>query len=245
MADGVKIEMRGLAHGAFVIPPLTEGLKAWHWTRDSAAAAAYNWAKGGLPAEIIGSPDFSEPGCMGIETNVNHMRLSVAEGAAFTWMITFKNDDDLTSSGTTQPMLMSTYNGASGTAMWISSHATNPLPEARGRAIVYSNTAQVLAVNITDIGPVRIMILRCAGAAMGSAISIRELIEAVTNSNTLSAARSPSGRLIDVGGYYSSAFEGTSLVYQVGVWDGVAATDQQAVGLAAFVINDLTLEGVI
>ena len=243
MPDGVKIEMRGLANGSFVIPPVTNGLKAWHWTRDSAAAAAYNWAKGGLPAEIIGSPGFSEPGCMEIDTNVNFLRLAAAEGAAFTWMVTFKNNDDLTSSASTQPMLMSTYNGSSGVALWISNHASASLPQARGRAIIYSNTGQVLAVNMADIGPVRVLILRCAGTASGSAISIRELIEAVPNASTLSATRTASGRQIEVGGYYTSTFQGTSLIYQLGVWDQ-AVTDSETADLLAFMVNDLNLSGI-
>ena len=241
--DGMNIALTGLIPGAREIyAPRMDALQAWHYTRGSAEEAAHNWAPKGPRAQIIGSPDFSDPGFMEIDTNVDFMRLGVADTTpGLTWMATFKNSDTLASAAN-QPVFMSTYTGVAGAMMWISGMAdmgADPLPEARLRAQVVSSAVQALAVNVLNVGEMRIGMLRVWGAEAGDAMAVKELIEGVNFPTTLLDTRQPSGRLIEVGGYVTGAFAGKGKLGQIGAW-GAPLTDPEAVWAMSIVQTDMS-----
>ncbi|TFW14341.1 hypothetical protein EGY25_03855 [Brevundimonas intermedia] len=235
MADGIDFKINGLLKDAReVAAPVSEGLLAWHYTRGSVAEAVINFAPDGLPAQIVGAPDFSSAGFMRIDTGVDFMRLAAPETAAFTWIVVFVNDDALTSSTSTQPVLASTSNGSSGAVMWLSNPAAGGLPAARARAIVYSTSGDALPTPIANVTPLRAVALRVSGATA----SIREIAEGSEFEASLSGSRTPSARLVEIGGYYSAAFGGTCKIAAAIVYDH-ALSDEELTETLAFVMNDL------
>lgn len=239
MAQGINLNVNGLLTGAREIEsPVMNGLTGWWYTRNSPEEAVINYAPGGLPGAIIGAPDFASPGLMKIDTNVAYMRLPVVETAALTWIIAFQNDDTLADTAH-QPMLMNTHNGSSGISLWLSNHATGPLPQARGRGVVWTTANQVLTVNLANVGSLRALALRVSG----SAASIRELVEGVANPITMTGARTATGRPITIGGYFSSAFGGTARIACAATYDR-ALSDVELGDTLAFMLNDLAYEGV-
>ena len=245
---GVEIQSRSPGgEGTFIIPPVSGGFRAWHWTRNNAAYASYNWARGGRAAQIIGTPDYAtEPGMAGLLTGVNYMRMRVTESAdAFTWIILVKTDDELTGAAETQPMLMNTRTNTTdrGSQIWLSDPTVGSSPPAgRGRAIVRSSANDVLAVEVADLGTVKALMLRVEGRDSGAAIRLNETIELAANSNTLSGARIPSHRKIEVGGPFSS-WGGAFFTPGFGVWD-TAFTDMQADDTMAWLEAELAHEGI-
>ena len=107
-ALGVEIQSQSPGgEGTHIIPPVVAGFQAWHWPRNNAAYASYNWARGGRAAQIIGSPDFATaPGLAGLQTGVDYMRMRVPEGDALTWVILARTEEEITSVVASMPMLM-------------------------------------------------------------------------------------------------------------------------------------------
>lgn len=215
-------------------------MKGWFYPRNNAEEAVNNFVPGGPDARLVGTPTFTDAGFMDVTTNQHYIEYNLFDDTEeFTTIVAFRNDDTLADAAH-QPILMSSYDGLSGSLLWISENSSEPLPFATARCTVYTNAGNNASLSIADIGDLTVLALRStAGAA-----ALRNLgAGGGVATPTLTAARTPSGRMWRTGWYHSAAFAGKTKLAFAGI-STKSLSDLELSSALAIALADLAYEGV-